>query len=548
MPSAHELTQADLALLHQSAEAIRGILNRRQETTQKLEEATRDAEAVRERCKSFENFVAEAWHTIDGSRYIPNWHVGAIGAHIEALHKGELKRLLINIPPGMMKSTTVSVMLGPWEWGPMGKPALRYLTTTYEATYARRDSRRHRNMVLSEWYQKLWPMKLTKYDEANFENEFLGGRMAVPWARLTAGRGNRLIIDDPHSVKKAESPVERQSTTLLFRESAQSRLNNQETDAILLMMQRLHPEDMTGVIEELRLPYTKLILPMEYNRSLSVKTPWFADPRTTEGELLFPEMCGSEMASQLKISSGEHGWATQYQQMPRSRRGSSFFNEEHFLVEHKEHRIVDGKTVLDVTHKPAQWPVKVDAVFSISDTATKVGGKRDGTGTVHYGFCLYPKPHAFILDWNLIQIQADTLPIWLPKELEHGEALAKECSARMGYQAMWIEDKDSGQALLQYAAKHPKLKHKVKALPSELTALGKEGRAVSVSGYIYRGLVKITDRAYDKTTDYHGRTANHFLKQATEFRVGQGTPLDEDEMFDGLCYGAAVAFGDGKGL
>ena len=546
--AAQELTQADVALLSQSAQAIRLILERRQESTNKLEEATRNADAVREKCRKFENFVAESWHTIDGSRYIPNWHVGAIGDHIEALHRGELKRLLINIPPGMMKSTTVSVMLGPWEWGPMGKPQLRYLTTTYEATYARRDSRRHRNMVLSEWYQKLWPMKLTKYDEANFENEFLGGRMAVPWARLTAGRGNRLIIDDPHSVKKAESPVERESTTRLFRESAQSRLNNQETDAILLMMQRLHPEDMTGVIEELRLPYVKLILPMEYNRSLTVKTPWFTDPRREDGELLFPEMCGPEMASQLKISSGEHGWATQYQQQPRSRKGSSFFNEDHFLEEVKTQRVVDGNVVTDIVRRPSELPKKVDFVYSIADTATKVGGKRDGTGTMHFAFCMYPKPHIYVLDWNLIQIQADTLPVWLPKELEYGEALAKECGARLGYRWMCIEDKDSGQALLQFAAKHPKLSKRVKPIPSELTALGKEGRAVSVSGYIYRGLMKLTQRAYDKTTEYHGRTANHCLKQLTEFRVGQGTPLDEDELFVCGCYGAAVAFGDGKGL
>jgi hypothetical protein len=403
-------------------------------------------------------------------------------------------------------------------------------------------------MVLSEWFQKLWPMRLTKYDEANFENEYKGGRMAVPYARLTAGRGNRLIIDDPHSVKKAESEVQRRETTMLFRESAQSRLNNQETDAILVMMQRLHPDDLTGVIDELRLPYTKLVLPMEHVRSLSVKTPWFTDKRR-EGELLCPGLCGPERAAELRIASTEHGWATQYQQQPRSRKGSSFFNEEHFLVEEVVKRVVDGKVVEDKLYKPVPWGKhNIAAVFSISDTATKVGGKRDGTGTVHFGFVQHPKPMLLVLDWNLIQIQADTLPVWLPKELEHGEQLAREVKARFGYQFMWIEDKDSGQALLQFAAKQAKLSKRVKPLPSEITALGKEGRAVSVSGYIHRGLVKVTDRAYDKVSDYHGRSANHFMKQVTEFRVGQGTPLDEDEQFDCLCYGAAVTFGDGKGL
>ncbi len=546
--STEELSPAALVLLNSHAAKIREILARRQETADRLKEAIRDADAVRERCRKFENFVSESWHTVDGAQYMPNWHIGAIGEHLEAMHRGEITRLLINIPPGMMKSTTVSVMLGPWEWGPMGKPHLRYLTTSYEATYARRDSRKHRNMVLSEWYQRLWPMKLTKLDEANFENEFKGGRMAVPWVRMTAGRGNRLVIDDPHSVRKAESPQERNTATMLFREQAQSRLNNQEQDSILLMMQRLHPEDMSGVIEELGLPYVKLILPMEYVRSLSVKTPWFTDPRTKEGELLFPRMLGPEKAETLKITTGEHAWQTQYQQRPRSRKGSSFFNLEHFLIEHKTPRTVDGTVVNDIEYKPVPWPKKVDLVFSISDTATKVGGKRDGTGTVHYGFCLYPKPLLLVLDWNLIQIQADTLPVWLPGEMQVGQELATECRARVGYKKMYIEDKDSGQALLQYAAKHPKLSRFVEAIPSELTALGKENRAVSVSGYINQGKVKVTDRAYEKVVTYHGRTANHFIKQATEFRVGLGTPLDEDELFDGLCYGAALTFGDQKGL
>lgn len=543
-----ELSPATRALLQGQLEEARKVLEQRRESTSRLQEAMRDADAVRKRCEKFAGFVKESWHTIEGVRYIPNWHVDAIGEHIEAITKGQITRLMINIPPGMMKSTTVSVMQGPWEWGPMGKPWLRYLTTSYEATYARRDSRKHRNMVLSEWFQKLWPMELTKFDEANFENEFKGGRMAVPWVRMTAGRGNRLIIDDPHSVKKAESEVQRRDATMLFREQAQSRLNNQETDAIELMMQRLHPEDMSGVIEDLGLPYVRLILPMEYVRSLSVKTPWFTDPRVIEGAPLFDEMLGPEKMATLKITTGDHAWQTQYQQRPRSRKGSSFFNEDHFLVEHKTQRTVDGKPVEDKEYKPVPWPSKVDAVFSISDTATKVGGKRDGTGTIHFGLIMHPRPRVLILDWDLIQIQADTLSMWLPGELQKAEELAKECKARFGYQFMWIEDKDSGQALLQYAAKHPVLSRKVKPLPSEVTALGKEGRAVSVSGYIHNRLMQFTDRAHDKVVTYHGRTANHCIKQATEFRVGQGTPLDEDELFDGICYGAAVAFGDGKGL
>ena len=88
----------------------------------------------------------------------------------------------------------------------------------------------------------------------------------------------------------------------------------------------------------------------------------------------------------------------------------------------------------------------------------------------------------------------------------------------------------------------------VKPLPSELTALGKEGRALSVSGYVNRGLMKITQAAYDKLVIYKGRSKNHAVDQITSFRMGRGTPLDEDELFDCFCYGNAVCFGDDKGL
>jgi hypothetical protein len=436
-----------------------------------------------------------------------------------------------------MKSTTVSVMLGPWEWGPLGKPHLRYFSTAYEAGWARRDSRKHRNMVQSEWYQALWPMALTKTDEANFENEFRGGRMAVPFNRLTAGRGNRLTIDDPHSVLKAESETQRDSTTRLFRESAQSRLNDPEKDAIIVMMQRLHPNDLCGVIEELGLPYVKLVLPMEYNRSLTVKTPWFTDPRTEEGELLFPAHLGREKTEELKIASGPHAWDTQYQQQPRARAGSYFFSRENVLVENKAN---NGEK----TYAPAIMPKRLDAVFCVLDTASKAAKGNDGQGVIHFGFNLHPKPHGFILDYDYVQMEGNMLEVWLPTVLRRNEELARLCNSRAGSQGAWIEDKDSGIVLLQKAKEK---RWRAKPLPSDLTALGKNGRAVSVSGYVYTGLIKMTQEAYDKTVVYKGRSKNHCLDQVTTFRMNVGTPSDDDELFDCFCYGASIMFGDSKG-
>lgn len=513
--------------------AMRAELEKRNEQAVHMKRIADDADAVREECKTFKGFVKNAWHVIEpGKAYSPNWHIDAIGEHLQAVHDKQIQRLAINLPPGMMKSVTISVMFPAWEWGPLESAWLRYFTTSYEAGYAKRDSRRHRDLVLSEWYQSLWPqITLIKATEDRFENTMKGNRWAVPFRRLTAGRGNRLIIDDPHSTEGVESVLEREKTTRLFRESASSRLNDQENDAIIVVMQRLHPDDLCGVIDQYQLPYVKLVLPMEYNRSLSVKTPWFEDPRTEEGELLHPKYLGREKVEELKLSVMPHGYATQYQQMAKARDGAFFFSRANVLRG-------EGDNLVAVP-----MPTKCDGILAIMDTATKTGKKRDGTGTGWFSFSQHPKPFGLVLDWDLRQMNAELLINWLPEVMRRGEELAKECGARSGFLGVAIEDKDSGQILLQQA-----LSKKMRASPISgvYTAMGKEGRAVACSGYVSQGMLKFTERAFDKTQEYKGRVANHMLSQVTEFRVGKGTPLDEDELFDIFTYAALLMFGNSK--
>jgi hypothetical protein len=122
--------------------------------------------------------------------------------------------------------------------------------------------------------------------------------------------------------------------------------------------------------------------------------------------------------------------------------------------------------------------------------------------------------------------------------------LAARFKARAGSQGVFIEDKDSGVALIQGATK---ARQAVRPIPSEFTALGKEGRAVSVSGYVYKGGVKFFHEAYDKVMVYKGRSKNHAKDQVTTFRMGKGTPTDEDELFDCFTGIAALCFGNFKG-
>lgn len=271
--------------------------------------------------------MREAWHILEPTTpYVHSWHHDALAAHLEAVTRREITRLEVNQPPGTMKSLQASVMWPAWEWGPAGMAGLRYLTTSYTETYARRDSRRMRDLVTSEWYRERWPsVVLDRDNEVDFENTAKGGRRAMPFASLTAGRGNRVVIDDPHSTEQVESDADRSRAARIFRESVPSRLNDARTDAIVVIMHRLHPRDVCGVIEEYGMDYVKVILPMEYEAKRALATRWFRDPRREEGELLCPERV--DAAAVAKLKGGEmtsHAYATQYQQRTSAREGGLF--------------------------------------------------------------------------------------------------------------------------------------------------------------------------------------------------------------------------------
>ena len=296
-----------------------------------------DAERIRTNCQSLTGFVREAWHVVEPSvDYVHGWHIDAICQHLEAVTAGDITRLLINVPPGTMKSLLCGVFWPAWEWGPKGKPQLRYLGASYSEHYAKRDNRRMRDLVASEWYQALWgdQVKLTRTGEMAFANTRTGSRQGVPFSRLTGGRGDRVIIDDPHSVDGAESEAERLTTVRTFRESVPTRLNDPQRSAIVVVMQRLHEADVSGTILSLRLGYEHLMLPMEFEPERRCRTSiGFVDPRTEEGELLFPQRFPLAVVERDKIPLGSYAVAGQFQQRPAPRSGGLFQRGDFEIVE-----------------------------------------------------------------------------------------------------------------------------------------------------------------------------------------------------------------------
>lgn len=287
----------------------------------------REGDAIKERCKTLRGFTREAWHVLEPTtNYKSGWATDAIAEHLEAVSAGQITRLLINVPPGMMKSLETCVFWPSWEWGPNNCPSLRYLTGSWNQDFATRDSRKTRDLILSEWYRGLWgnTVQLTRAGEDSFENTAHGSREAKNMLGLTSGRGDRVIIDDPHSTETAESDPERARTCRVFRESVTTRLNDPVKSAIIVIMQRLHQRDVSGVIEAEKMGYVHLMLPMEFEPKRRCVTPIFRDPRIHDGELLFPERFTKETVERDKRVLGEYAAAGQLQQRPAPREGGQF--------------------------------------------------------------------------------------------------------------------------------------------------------------------------------------------------------------------------------
>lgn len=278
------------------------------------------------------HFVKLMWPFVEPSRdFIPGWHIDAMCEHLEAVTNGEIHRLLINIPPGHMKSLLVNVMYPAWEWGPKGLASTRYLCASYSQSLTVRDNVRFRQVILSEAYQQLWPhVKPSKvqFSLEKVSNTRTGWKVASSVSGTTTGeRADRVVLDDPNSIKDTESDVIRNSTNTWFREVVPTRVNSPEDSAIIVIQQRTHEEDVSGIILVNEMGYEHLMIPMEWDgRDYTTSIGW-RDPRAehgVDGEICWPGMWPPETLAKTKHDMSEYAVSGQFQQMPVPRGGAIF--------------------------------------------------------------------------------------------------------------------------------------------------------------------------------------------------------------------------------
>lgn len=290
-------------------------------------------EILREKAeRSLDSFIQQAWSVIEpGTTYINNWHIQLIAEYLHAVNDGEIRRLIINIPPRHMKSIEATVCFPVWTW--TQHPERRFIKVSYSDSLSRKHNILSRDIINSPWFQQNWGDRFTLKDDVNRQNEFENNHHGMMYSTsvggaITGNGADIIIIDDPQNPLMANSETERQNSIDFFKNTLQTRLNDPKTGAFIVIMQRLHENDLTGYILSEDLGYTHLCLPAEAEKKTIITFPKSGKVITREeGDPLNPQRFDRDVLSNLKKSMGSLQYAGQFQQVPAPAEGVIFRRE-----------------------------------------------------------------------------------------------------------------------------------------------------------------------------------------------------------------------------
>jgi predicted phage terminase large subunit-like protein len=463
-----------------------------------LDEDALNAELAR---RSLAEFAQQAWQVVEpDTRLEWGWYHGAICEHLEAVTLGQIRRLIINIGPGFMKSTLVSVMWPAWMW--TRRPAWRGLFGSYAHDLATRDSDKTRKIVTSDWYQRLfrpaWTLDPALNRLDHFRNTELGERKALSVGGAATGfRGNAVVVDDPLNVLDAYSKAAREECVTWWDKAMSSRVNDPRKDPFVVIMQRLHVKDLTGHLLE-QGGWEHLCLPTQYEPKRRCSTPiGFADPRTDVGELLDPIRFGPTQVKDAKRILGTDGFAGQHQQLPAPAEGAmlkrDWFNRRWRT---REQATIDGLECRLLPEKFTSLIIVLDCSFKETKDTDRVAMELWG----------YAPPDRYLLDirWDRMDF-VTTL-----------RTFADFCNAHKDARAKIVEEKANGAAIINA------LKAKVPGLIPVDPVGSKEARVAAVSPDIEAGNVWLPAFA---------PWVGAFIEECVTFPKG-----DHDDALDAMTY------------
>jgi len=267
---------------------------------------------------NFNAFVEKSFSTLaPGQAFVPAWHLQAIGWQLERVRRGEIRRLIINMLPRSLKSIMTSVAFPAFLLG--HDPAQRIICVSYSGDLARKHANDFRALVEAPWYRELFPgARIGKKDsETEIELNARGFRLATSVGGTLTGRGGQLIIvDDPLKPDDALSEAKRSTANLWFANTLLSRLDDKRTGAIVVVMQRVHMDDLSGFLMSQSDEWELLSLPAIAEFEETIPLGSGRSHRRQVGEALSPEREPLRVLESLKLQIGSDAFSAQYQQAP----------------------------------------------------------------------------------------------------------------------------------------------------------------------------------------------------------------------------------------
>lgn len=323
--------------------------------------------------RSFYEFFKSAWHVVEpGVPYVDNFHIKVICDHLQAVAEGKrlpddelLNRLIINVPPGHAKTLTCCVMFPTWVWTQW--PSKKILLVGYNARIVTQAHEKSRILIESSWYQERWSdvfqPQAESWSKTKLKNDKMGERHSDSiYGSITGLHFDLIIVDDPLKAQDVLGSAADLRTQLskcqeVFDAQLSNRLTDPEKSAIVVIMQRLHSSDLAGVLLH-RPEWQQVILPAYYREGqYTTNKLGRYDPRTHEGEVLWPTRFPKEELEKRRLALGNAThFSCQYQQTPIADGGNLFRSE-------------DIRYYTELPEKKGSMIMSIDTAFGMSDTS-----------------------------------------------------------------------------------------------------------------------------------------------------------------------------------
>ena len=453
---------------------------------------------------SFYEFFKQAWHIVEPAIELSsNWHhkyiCDALQEEAERIiaKKPKTKDIIINVPFRSTKSLIVTVMFPVWSW--KKDPKLRFITSSYSANLSIELATKSRDIIFSEWFKSRWGtifhIKKDQNLKERYENNHMGMRRATSVGGTVTGQGGDfLIVDDPLSPQMANSATERDNANEWYRTTFYSRLNSPKIGVRIIIMQRVHEDDLSGFLldRETRLNYNHICIPATIDGEVKPKK---LENFYDDNGLFWDERFGQDVLDDYKKALGSYGYAGQLMQTPTPL-DSGMIRQEWFKIDRYRE---DG------------------VVNFVIDPAYTANQKNDPSALLSY---IYKDNKWQIIDCTNVYKEFPDLVKFIPQWVTKNGYTNKS--------RIFVEPKASGKSIVQTLIRETGLNVREDKPPTK----DKVARVADISATLESGRVGLLQGSWN----------NEFLDQLTKFPSAK-----HDDMVDCLVMAVNKEIWTGKG-